>query len=113
MALTVPIQVVPVDFSIVLTGVPQNPFAAKYPPNGSNPNRRWLGMQAPQQAGVTISFTNPNPNDPASSLAPGCFVLSATEIWPAWTDVVMSSPVYVNGGAAGVGLQMTIQEASQ
>jgi hypothetical protein len=119
---TVPVRVTPGDYSFTLNGSAQNPLATAYPnpptagtyptasagPAGSNPNRTHLQFQCPGAA-ITYSYTNAAPNDPASTLATGCYILSEGQTWGlgAW---VPTTPIYINGGAAGSGVKCTLTE---
>jgi len=121
---TAPAPVVPLDLSFTLNGSAQSPLAAQYPvpPSagnypttgfgtaGSNPNRTWLMFQAPKTEPITYSFTNASPNDPAGTVATGCFILAAGVVSPNWGGVVPKGPLYINGGAGGSGILMTLVE---
>jgi hypothetical protein len=123
MAVVNVIQIDPKDYSFTLNGSAQNPLATPYPAvpaagvypatgigrAGENPYRTHLQFQAPLGAPVTYSYTNPSPNDPASALATGCYLLAAGGTYIQATSVV-KGPVYFNGGAAGSGLTMTLTE---
>ena len=118
---TVPIRVVPIDRSFTMNGSAQNPLATVYPAStpagqypsaspgvaGSNPSRTHLQFQA--SVNITYSYTNPSPNDPASTIATGCYILPAGANWGLgpW---IPTTPIYINGGSAGNGLQCTLTE---
>lgn len=120
---TNPIQVDPIDRSFTISGAAQNPLSTAYPAvpaanvypqtgigrAGENPYRTYLQFQAPATAPITYSFTNATPNDPASALSAGCFILYAGQTYGPSTSIV-KGPVYINGGAAGTGLAMTFVE---
>jgi hypothetical protein len=118
---TVPVRVTPVDYSFLMNGAAQNPLATAYPAvspagqypvqtggvAGANPSRTHLQFQA--AVNITYSYTNSAPNDPATTNATGCFTLVAGQNWGlnAW---VPTTPLYINGGAAGNGLRCTLTE---
>jgi len=115
--------IVPLDASFVLAAG-ANPLAVPYPnppatgtypaqslgPAGTNPNRTFLMFQAPKAVPVSYSFTNPTPSDPAGVVTAGTFILAADAVSPNWGNVVPKGPVYFNGGAAGNGTLMVLQE---
>ena len=117
------IPVKPVDYSFTMNGSAQNPLSAAYPAvapagqyptatggvAGANPNRTHLQFQAPNNLPITYSFTNSSPNDPASTLATGCFILYAGQTFGI-NDWVPTGPVYINGGAAGNSVKMSLTE---
>lgn len=118
---TVPVRVVPIDRSFTLNGSAQSPLATAYPSNtpagqypaqsgptaGTNPNRTHLMFQAPVD--IVYSFTNSAPNDPATTMATGCFKLYAGQNW-GLNDWVPTTPLYINGGAAGSGQPCSLTE---
>lgn len=119
----VPVRVTPIDRSFTLNGAAQNPLVLVYPvaapagqyptqtggKAGANPDRTHLQFQAPLLYPVTYSYTNASPNDPASTLAAGCYILQAGQTW-GLNDWVPTTPVYFNGGAAANGQPMTLTE---
>ena len=95
-------SVTPQDISLTLNGSAQQLVAA-------NKYRTHLQFQAPQSAAVTYSYTNSSPNDPASTLATGCFILPAGATWsPSFG--IPGTAIWVNGGVAGNGLVLPATE---